>query len=105
MRRVRGLWTTVRRLRGRSQDGSRHRRWMWCCSSRDRTEIVPMHAVQCGEEGQVLSDFCFVGELRVDVHVTVALVPRAPKYFLRGLPGWFSKTAAPTVLGSSRKSL
>ena len=26
-----------------------------------------MHAVQCGEEGQVLSDFCFVGELRVDV--------------------------------------
>ena len=57
-----------------------------------------MHAVQCGEEGQVLSDFCFVGELRVDVHVTVALVPRAPKYFLRRLPGWLSKTAAPTPL-------
>ena len=28
-----------------------------------------MHAVQCGEEGQVLSDFCFVGEPRVDVLV------------------------------------
>ena len=28
-----------------------------------------MHAVQCGEEGQILSDFCFVGELRVDVLV------------------------------------
>ena len=39
-----------------------------------------MHAVQCGEEGQVLSDFCFVGELRVDVLVIVAHVPRAPEY-------------------------
>ena len=39
-----------------------------------------MHAVQCGEEGQVLSDFCFVGELRVDVLVMVAHVPRAPEY-------------------------
>ena len=28
-----------------------------------------MHAVQSGEEGQVLSDFCVVGELRVDVLV------------------------------------
>jgi hypothetical protein len=57
-----------------------------------------MHAVQCGEEGQVLSDFCFVGEPRVDVLVIVALVPRALKYFLRRLSGWLSKTAAPTPL-------
>ena len=46
-----------------------------------------MHAVQCGEEGQVLSDFCFVGELRVDVLVGGGR-----------LAGWQSKTAVQTPL-------
>ena len=46
-----------------------------------------MHAVQCGEEGQVLSDFCFVGELRVDILVIVAHVPRALKYFFATFSG------------------
>ena len=46
-----------------------------------------MHAVQCGEEGQVLSDFCFVGELRVDVLVIPALVFRALKYFFARFAG------------------